>query len=257
MNDKQSDHQPSVIAVCGKGGVGKTSVSAAIVRMLLARPGKRVLAVDADPAIGLAFALGVTVRTTVDAIRNELIDTIGKTRSTTKQELLTNLDYKIFEALCESDRLAFLAIGRPEKEGCYCQVNSLLKELIKTLSTNFDYVVIDGEAGIEQVNRRVMEGVTHLIMVSDGSVKGLHAASTIQDIASRAIRFEKSALVLNRIRMEDEVTRLAIPANLTLVGTLQEDAAIRDADMQGLSLLDLVDVAFFSNVKECLARIGI
>ncbi len=248
---------PIVIAVCGKGGVGKTSVSAAIVRILLEDSEKRVLAVDADPAIGLAFSLGVRVKTTVDAIRNELIADLVSDHPGGKEEILARLDYRMFEALCERDRLAFLAIGRPETDGCYCQVNSLLKDIIRSLSGNFDYVVIDGEAGIEQINRRVMEGVTHLLTVSDASLKGLHAATTIQDLAGRIIRYEKAALVVNRVKGEAEALRLSLPEPLTLAGWLPEDDAVREADIEGANLLDLPDSAFFAGVARCLERLGV
>lgn len=84
-------------------------------------------------------------------------------------ELLSESRYKIAEAIVEKEGFAFLAIGRPESAGCYCRINSYLKEVITMISEQFDYVVIDGEAGIEQINRRVMEKVTHLLLISDTS----------------------------------------------------------------------------------------
>ena len=81
------------------------------------------------------------------------------------------------------------AIGRPEKDGCYCQVNHILKDLIASVADNFDYVVIDGEAGIEQVNRRVMEKVTHLLLVSDASRKGINVVQTIKEVSGSAIEY--------------------------------------------------------------------
>src|SRR4030042_1176130 len=122
MADK-SKKRPKVAAVCGKGGVGKTSIRAYIIKLLLEERGD----------------------------------------------------------------LAFLAIGRPEKEGCYCQVNDFLREIIESAAKSFDYVVIDGEAGIEQVNRRVMERVTHLILISDASARGINVARTIQSVADKAM----------------------------------------------------------------------
>ena len=167
---------PRIISVCGKGGVGKTSVSAALVRALVAGGAGRVLAIDADPAVGLATALGVTVKMTVDDIRNKLIDRLESGAKEDRRELVSLIDYEVFEALVEKKGLAFLAIGRPETEGCYCQVNDILKDIIASTAGGFDYVVIDGEAGIEQVNRRVMETVTDLLLVSDASAKGLNVA---------------------------------------------------------------------------------
>ena len=167
------------MAVCGKGGVGKTSISSIITKILVDYDSKKVLAIDADPAVGLATALGIEVHKTVDDIRQNLINRFERGESSDRKRILTQLDYEMFEALEERERLAFLAIGRPEKKGCYCQINHILKDIIKSISSQFDYVVIDGEAGIEQVNRRVMEAVTHLILVSDQSKKGLDVAKTI------------------------------------------------------------------------------
>ena len=153
-----------IIAVAGKGGVGKTSISATIVKLLVkAYPEKKILAIDADPAVGLSTALGIDVKMTIDDIRKEIVATVEGGDTKTAIELLGDARYKIFDALVETDGYAFIAVGRPETAGCYCKINSYLKEVISLLSSEFDYVVIDGEAGIEQINRRVMEKVTHLI----------------------------------------------------------------------------------------------
>lgn len=147
-----------IITVAGKGGVGKTSVSAAMVKIIAeAYPDKRLLAIDADPATGLSTALGVEVRATIDDIRRSIVETLDEGDTRTAIELLGDARYKIFDAMTETDKFAFIAVGRPESAGCYCKINSYLKEVISLVSGDFDYVVIDGEAGVEQINRRVME----------------------------------------------------------------------------------------------------
>ncbi len=254
MADAQM-REPQLIAVCGKGGVGKTSVSAALVRVLTADSNRRVLAIDADPASGLSFALGIEAKLTVDQIRNELIADLQQGLNADREEILHRMDYRLLQALRERDNLAFLSIGRPETEGCYCQVNALLKDLIKTYSAEFDVVIIDGEAGVEQVNRRVMERVTQLITVSDGSVKGLAAARNIWEVAQAAIHYQSASLILNRIHAESELDELSLPKQLPLLGWLPEEDAIRRADMAGSSFLDLPDNAFFQAVKACLERL--
>ncbi len=247
----------TIIALCGKGGVGKTSISATIVKLLAENPESKVLAIDADPAVGLATALGITVRKTVDDIRNDLIRRVEMGQGGGRAEMVSQLDYEMLTALEEYRNLAFIAIGRPEKDGCYCQVNHILKDLIAALAENFDYVVIDGEAGIEQVNRRVMEQVSHLILVSDASAKGLNVVKTIQAVAASAIQFEKAGLILNRLRGEQEREKLSIPTNLNCLGWIPEDDAVRTFDMEGRSLLTLPDCRALRAVKSCMALLGL
>ena len=173
-----------IIALAGKGGVGKTTLSAAFVRILMeAHPDAKILAIDADPAVGLATALGVQVASTVDDIRNSVIEIAQSGEPHKAVELLGEARYRILDTLVEKAGFSFLAIGRPETAGCYCQVNAYLKEVIRMICRSFDYVVIDGEAGIEQVNRRVMEKVTHLVLVTDASRKGIQVAETICRVA--------------------------------------------------------------------------
>jgi len=246
-----------IIAVCGKGGVGKTSISAMIVKLLLENPDNKVLAIDADPAVGLASALGIPVNKTVDDIRNDLIRKVKDGTSEDKAQILSRLDYEIFSALAEKKNLAFLAIGRPEKEGCYCQVNHMLKDLIVSMSGNFDYVVIDGEAGIEQVNRRVMEKVTHLVLVSDPSAKGLNVVKTIKEVSDSAVAYEKHGLILNRVRGESEFNQIKMPDELVPLGWIPEDNTIRSFDIDGRSILEIEDSPAMAAVENCLAEIGL
>ena len=242
----------AMIAVCGKGGVGKTSISAAMVKILTRDRQKKVLAIDADPAVGLASALGIAAGKTVDDIRNSLIKRLEQGETGDRQAVVSRLDYEIFEALIEHENLAFLAIGRPEKEGCYCQVNHILKDIIASVAGHFDYVVIDGEAGIEQVNRRVMEKVSHLVLVADPSAKALHVAQTIQQVARQAVDYRKSGLIINRCQNSKEMEEHSHSAKSSILGWVPEDDVIRVCDIQGRSILDLPDCAALDAVEKCL-----
>ena len=246
-----------IIAVCGKGGVGKTSISAMITKIMAADPTKKILSIDADPAIGLATSLGFPVERTVDDIRNDLIDRVEQGLGGDKQEIVTRLDYEVFEAINEKDNIAFLAIGRPEKDGCYCQVNHILKDIIASVASNFDYVIIDGEAGIEQVNRRVMEKVTHMILVSDASRKGLNVVSTIKEVSDQAIEYERAGLILNRLKDVSERDNLEIPPTLELLGWIPEDNLIRQFDIKGDPLLDLPGGEAYGALRGALDRMGL
>ncbi len=246
-----------VIAVCGKGGAGKTTVSAFLTRLLLERAEARVLAIDADPAAGLAASLGFIPRITVDDVRTRFIGEVEAGTGGDMAEVVASLDYRLFGALEERGRLAFLAIGRPEKEGCYCRVNDLLKDIIASIADNFDYVVIDGEAGVEQINRRVMERVTHFLIVSDESARGMAVAKTLLDVAREAVRFKNAGFIQNRAAVAGGSGGSRIPEGLRLLGRVPEDVALREHDVRGGTVFELEGSSALEAMKGCLRAWGI
>ncbi|MBV1684075.1 AAA family ATPase [Eubacterium callanderi] len=247
-----------IIAFAGKGGVGKTSLAALTVRLLVERnPGARVLAIDADPAVGLSTALGVEVSHTVDDVRKKFIETVEKGKKKEAIEVLNEAHYEITDSVVETERFAFLAIGRPENAGCYCSVNSFLKETISVLAEQFDYVVIDGEAGIEQVNRRVMEKVTHLILVSDASKKGIGVIHTIRDVARELGMYNEVGAIINRIK-NDTVKEMVDTGDIEVLNFISEDEALGLMDIEGRSLLELKENALsLKGVREALIQINV
>ena len=118
-------NKSKIIAVAGKGGVGKTSISAAIVKILVQTyPNAKILAIDADPAVGLSTALGIETTSTIDDIRKAIIENVEDGNSKEAVELLGEARYRIFDTMVEKDGFAFIAVGRPESGRCYCKVNS-------------------------------------------------------------------------------------------------------------------------------------
>ena len=241
-----------IFAFAGKGGVGKTSLSAAFVRILSESfPDKKILAVDADPAIGLSTALQMQPSLTLDDIRVQIAENIEQGQTTEAIELLSEAKFHLLDSICERGNISFLAIGRPEAAGCYCKVNAYLKQVIETLCENYDFVVIDGEAGIEQINRRVMENITYLVLVSDGSKKGIGVISTIEDVAKKLISCKKSGVIFNRTRSSFDACSVSdIPPVLSVIG---EDENQADNDMQGESVFSLpVDSPLYQGAEKAL-----
>lgn len=252
------DKKTQIIAVAGKGGVGKTSLVGVIVKLLVeAYPDKKILAIDADPAVGLSTVLNVEVEKTIDDIRKEVIKNVEDGDTKTAVELLGEAKYEIMDAVVEQDGYAFIAIGRPETAGCYCKINSYLKEVITMLSDKFDYVVIDGEAGIEQINRRVMEKVTHLLLVTDASKKGCQVVQTIKKVADELVMYDRIGVIANRIP-DMEVAKLMDIGGLELLSVIQSDSKLAQADVLGENVFNLPDDAIIvEGAKKALVNMGI
>ncbi|MFN2124961.1 MAG: AAA family ATPase, partial [Candidatus Promineifilaceae bacterium] len=178
----------TTIALAGKGGVGKTTVAGMIIKYLAQnRPGA-VLAIDADPSSNLNMVLGLDLDWTVGDIREDLLGQVKQSLSlggaamgtiaggVSKQEYL---DYEVRSAVMEGDQVDLIAMGKPEGPGCYCAVNHNLREVIDAISSNYRYVVIDNEAGMEHLSRRTTRDVQYLFVVSDPTQRGLVAAERI------------------------------------------------------------------------------
>ena len=256
--EESAESNTQIIAVAGKGGVGKTSIAAVIVKLLVqAYPDKKIIAIDADPAVGLSTALGIDVTVTIDDIRKEVVSTVESKNATAAIELLGEARYRIYDAIVESNGFSFIAIGRPEAEGCYCTINSYLKEVIRVLAENFDYVVIDGEAGIEQINRRVMEKVTHLLLITDSSKKGVQVIHTIRKVADELVMYKELGAVANRLpdlSVKDYLDTGDIPV-LAYIG---DDRNLATCDLTGQNVFYLPDdAAIVQGMRGALKRIHI
>jgi CO dehydrogenase maturation factor len=230
------------IALAGKGGTGKTTVSALIIKSLVLQGAGAVLAIDADPSTNLHLALGLPMPVTVGEIREGMTDpamssTLGVTVS--RQDFLNR---EIFMALEEGDRVDLLAMGRPEGQGCYCAVNHLLRQVVDDLEGGYDYVVIDNEAGMEHISRRTTKGVDLLLIVTDPTIRGMRAASSIAQIASEVdVDVRRMGLIINRVQGDlPEPLNDAIEAlGLEVLAMIPADAQINENDALGESLLSL------------------
>lgn len=251
-------NKPIVLAVAGKGGVGKTSLASVMVKLLVeAYPDKKILAIDADPAVGLSTALGVEPTLTLDDIRREAVEAAENGDPKATVEVLGEARYRIFDAMVEMDGFSFIAIGRPEAAGCYCKINTYLKEVIASVSDNFDYIVIDGEAGIEQINRRVMEKVTHLVLITDSSKKGCDVVKTIKSVADNLVMYDKVGVVVNRVPSE-EVLQFMDLGDIPLLGWIPADANLTERDLKGESVFYIPEGSpIVVELKKALTNMGV
>lgn len=248
-------HETTIIAAAGKGGVGKTSICAAMVRLLAENhPEARILAIDADPAIGLAAGLGVEAESTLDDIRKRIVASVEQGEPKEAVELLGEARFQIFDTMVEQEGFSFLAIGRPESAGCYCKVNAYLKEVISLLAKDFDYVVIDGEAGIEQINRRVMEQVTHLVLVTDPSHKGVQVVKTIQKVAEELVMYRQCGVIVNRVA-DPSVLELMDLFPMEMLSAIASDSEHAANEVRGLSVFELrEDAPLLKGAREALEK---
>jgi CO dehydrogenase maturation factor len=188
-----------LIAITGKGGTGKTTLAALTVNRLIAHGLRPVLAVDADPNTCLDSALGVSFRQTLGRAREETRDLASKGMAAgiSKRE---HLEMKIAECLVEAEDFDLIAMGRPEGPGCYCYANNVLKEVLGEISTQYPFVVLDNEAGLENLSRRIIQQVDLLVFVTDPSRQGLTTVKRLYALAKEMnVRYGKLAVFVNRL----------------------------------------------------------
>lgn len=258
---KETTGSKILIAVCGKGGSGKTALVGLLTKYILQNEKKRLLVIDADPTMNLSLVLGVQPERTVNDIRERIISEARAAGKTEKENLARFLDYMLFEALIEAERFSFLVMGRPESLGCYCPVNDFLRSGIETLAENYDIIIIDGEAGVEQISRQVMRSVDTPVIVSDISNRGLQTATIIKDVIKshqKTFKYKRMGLVLNRVRgQEEELEQHILKTGLELFGCVPEDLNVTRFDLKARPLLELPDDSpAYQVISDIWARIN-
>ena len=247
-----------LVAVCGKGGTGKTVFTALMTKVLIdsGRAGKLLL-IDADPALRLPLALGVNIKRTMGQIREEIIKAAKTGKESEKRHITDKLDYMLFETLHEMDDYALLAMGRTETLGCFCPINSVLRKAIETLSKSFDTILIDGEAGLEQLNRQVMGRVDTLIIVSDATSRGILTASQVKDMVydEKVIKCDKLGVVFNRVQGNEELLKQsAQKIGLEVWGYIPQDDKIAYNDLVGKPVWELEESPGIAAVREIVKQ---
>ncbi|HIE52768.1 MAG TPA: carbon monoxide dehydrogenase [Armatimonadetes bacterium] len=247
------------IAISGKGGTGKTTLAALIIRHFKERGRTPILAVDADPNSNLHEQLGLQVRETLGDIREETMESISNFPPGMTKEAYLNL--RIQECVVEAEGLDLLTMGRPEGPGCYCYVNHLLRGYLDSLSRNYAAIVLDNEAGMEHLSRRTTQNVDFLFIVSEPSPVSLRSARRIYELACNLkLKVGKAYLVLNRTEGELTEAQRALIAEggVELLGTIPNDATVESFGLAGRPLWALPgDSPAVSAVGTMLTSLGL
>ena len=232
------------IAVAGKGGTGKTSLTSLVIRYLKQNYGGPILAVDADANANLGESLGLTVSQTVGSIIagfNQ--EKINIPPGMTKEAYL---EFKLNDAITESRGLDMITMGRGEGPDCYCYPNVLLRKVLDSLSGSYAYMIMDNEAGMEHLSRRTTQNIDELLMVSDPSVKGVRTIARLRELVKELrLVVKRQSVIINFASdtldplLNEEMDRLGIePAAVVPL-----DELIREYDLNSKSLLDLPDTS--------------
>ncbi len=229
---------PYTIALAGKGGSGKTTMSGLLIKYLVKENKTPILAVDADCNANFNEVLGLEIR-----------DTLGNAREEMKKGVVPGgmtkdifMEMKLEEAMVEAQGFDLIVMGQPEGAGCYCAANTLLAGFMERLAGNYPFIVMDNEAGMEHISRLTTKNVDVLLIITDPSRRGLQAAIRIDDLAGCLnIGVGKSYVVINQVKEapSEKALEMINAGGLELVGTVPEDRTIYEFDFNGRPTIEM------------------
>lgn len=248
---------PKILAVAGKGGTGKTTFVALMLQYLVRRQRGSILAVDADPNANLNEALGVPLTAAVADMLEEVKDGRSIPPGMTKD---LYVQYRLQQCLIETPAVDLLVMGGPQGPGCYCYPNDLLRQYLERLAANYDFLVVDAEAGLEHLSRRTIPRADILFVMSDATARGVRAAGRVKAIVdSLKTPIDRLYLVVTRVENSLEPLQEEIEATgLELLGTVPLDQEIIARDLAGRPLVDLPEGApAVQAVRRLLEQVGL
>ena len=230
------------IAFAGKGGPGKTTISALLIKSLMERSIGPILAIDADPAANLHLALGMEKPYTIGQIREDMSRVAQEGQLGVSISRHDYLSREIMLALEEGEKVDLLSMGRPEGQGCYCAINHLLREIMDDMNKHYPYVVIDNEAGMEHISRRTTRDVDLLLLVTDPTVRGVKTAGEMIRLAKEVeVNVNEIKLIINRV-LQDLPTPLQTAIDelgLEIAAQIPADEKVNYLDAMGEALTNL------------------
>lgn len=244
-----------LVAVAGKGGTGKTTFVALLLRELVRAKKASILAVDADPNANLNEALGVEVESTI----SEAVDSVKGNGVPTGMTKEAFIEWKLSQSLIETPNVDLLVLGVPHGSGCYCYPNDLLRRHLSNLRTNYDYVVTDNEAGLEHLSRQVIEDIDYFFVISDASARGIRSAGRVKEIVSRLqTKVHNTYLIVTKAMdgIEDLVDEIKA-TGLDLIGVIPYDSLVAEYDLKSKPLFNLPeDSKAVQAVREIVNKVG-
>ena len=226
------------IAVAGKGGTGKTTFSALMVRFLAEKGRTPILAIDADPNSCLGMMLGTERCQTIGDLREELLKEKDDIPAGISKPAFVEM--KVRTSMAEEDDFDLLVMGRPEGPGCYCYVNSVLRNFMDNLGEGYAYVVMDNEAGLEHLSRRTTNDVDVMFLISDPSRLGIESAARVRDLAREMeLNVKAFHLVISRVTDPDVLRPIVEEFGFDDMEVLPVDPKLQEASLQGVPLTEL------------------
>ncbi len=233
-------NKPLVISIVGKGGSGKTVITALLAKAISEKYKYKLLLIDADPTHPhLSHIVNLIPEKSLEKLRTEVIDEI-LTKATDFKAVAENIDFEVYSAIAESKNFSLFSIGQPEGPGCFCPSNTLLRKVIGSISKDFDIVLIDCEAGLEQINRMVIETVDFILIVSDISMRSIETAAAIRESAKKFTNYKKLGLILNRVKGNtSQIKKKLKDLNINLLGEIPEDNVITEFELKGKPIIEI------------------
>ncbi len=241
------ENKPLVVSIVGKGGSGKTVITTLLAKFISRNYEYKMLLIDADPTHPhLSHMVNLVPEKSLEKLRTDVIDEI-LTKADDFEKVAQNIDFEVYNAIAESKLFSVFSIGQPEGPGCFCPSNTLLRKVIGSISKDFDIVLIDCEAGLEQINRMVIETVDIILIVSDMSIRSIDTAATIRDGAKKFTKYKKLGVVLNKVKGNiTQIKKKLQELNLPLLVEVPEDSAITNIELRGEPVINIPEVSVCS-----------
>ena len=249
---------PKIIAMAGKGGTGKTTVSALLIKYMLKKKLTPVLAVDADPNTNLNELLELEVGLTIGQIRKEIKGDIPAHMSRDQY-----MEMKVHQSLIEETGFDLMVMGQPDGPGCYCAANQFLAMTMDHLTENYKYILVDNEAGMEHLSRMNLATIDHLLVISDPSARGIMTAGRISEITEPLkLNVRNKCLIVNRVpdpapdALLEKINQTVADSDLPLAGTFHESCELVNQELSGASYLSLAnDIPIIKEAFEVFDKI--